>query len=89
MPLLVINEEPVEEKHVSWFVRDSNGFAVQLYEVVELKYKHPQAPDDAFVYKFETKCCGNFFRVEPKAATLVLLEASEKAVQQVFKDHSF
>lgn len=81
--LFVINEDPVSTKHISWFTKphaDSDGMFIQLFEVVESSYRHPQAPGHAIIKVVEMKFRDKASRLSDKAATWILLEASLKAI---------
>ena len=53
-----------------------NGNIV-LKEVVEKKLKHPEAKEQAYVYKYDTSIIKEFKRTEYKAASTILLEAAQ------------
>jgi len=79
--LLVINSDPVSEKHISWFTKDGNkGNEIELYEVVERMYPHPQVPEHATIAVMGIKSIGSFKRTGLDGATSVLLEASLNAI---------
>lgn len=79
--LLVINSDPVSEKHISWFTRAGDkGNDIELYEIVERSYPHPQAPEYATVPVIEIKSVASFKRLSLQGATSVLLEASLNAI---------
>jgi hypothetical protein len=55
MPILVVNEDFVSERHIAWFTKEeSSGADLGLYEIVERKYWHPEAPGEAFVVILES-----------------------------------
>ena len=78
--LLVFNDNFLSERHVCYYTID-NGSEISLFEVVERKYAHPQAPDDAVVPVVEIKRIGSERRNSPMAACWVLLEAAQRAVK--------
>jgi len=82
MPLLIINEEPVKEKHICWFTErnSSDSRKIRLYEVRECFYRHPQALDIAFVKQLEVFFMDECNELDPKAATWILMEANQKAI---------
>ena len=46
--LLVFNDEPVRENHISWITQEQSG-KTTLVEVVQACYRHPEAPDHMLV----------------------------------------
>ena len=80
--LLVINEQHIAERHLCWYTQD-NVDSINMFEVVERTYKHPQCPEHATTVVTEVKCVGRFKRSEGKAATLILLEAAQNAVSEI------
>jgi hypothetical protein len=88
--LLVINAKHREEKHISWFVKRKVGVEIQdklgLYEVVERKYPHPDAPDRADVIVIEILFVKEAYVNSKETATWVLLEACQNAVTTEKKD---
>ena len=61
MVMFNMTEPALEETHVAWNVvtidsspEDSNK-KYQLFEVVRAKYRHPDAPNDAFVFNLELR----------------------------------
>jgi len=85
--LLVINSESKSEKHVCYYVeRDFyDSRKLSLYEVLEVTYAHPQAPEDANVVNVETRRIGGCRDTEMKGSTWVLLEAAQKAVMEFIR----
>lgn len=68
-------EKPVSVKHICWYatkVQDSDGMFLQLCEVVEETYKHPDAPDDAFVKKIDVYCRTRVKEVNADIEKLIL-----------------
>lgn len=72
-------EDVVSTKHICYYAK-SEGPDIVLYEVVEVCYKHPQAPEDAVVPVIEVHVSKKVKKVDPEAAAWILLEASEKSV---------
>ena len=84
--LFSINNEPddiLSEKHICFFTREGFGervAGIDLYEVLEVQYRHPEAPTEASVQVVETRFISSHHRMSPHAANLVLLEAANKAL---------
>lgn len=78
--LLIINSDPISEKHISWFTNCYSSTHVELREVVERTYQHPEAPEYATVKMIEIKCHSSFNRLGVDAGVVVLLEASLNSV---------
>lgn len=58
MIIIQINEKHVEEKILGYITKDAMGFSApllkkELYKVVERKYRHPQALEDALIVDTE------------------------------------
>ena len=55
--MIVFNETelPVKENHICWNVRADpyNSNTYILEEIVEKYYRHPEAPEDALVVKYD------------------------------------
>ena len=52
MILINVTEKPIDSKHVCYFTKLENNI-LKLYQVIENTYKHPNAPDDAYIQKIE------------------------------------
>lgn len=79
--LLVINSTPVSEKHLTLFVKEEISFGgpkLILNELVEVMYKHPDAPDDMLVSHLEVHRLGEY--AEPSRKDLVVLDAAYDTV---------
>ena len=88
--VIVINTEPKKETHICFYVTrlaSRRAGEIQLIEVYEATYAHPQAPEDANIQVTETRLVDRANPISYKAATWLLLEAAQKAVQaaQLFK----
>lgn len=84
-----VNSEtpPNKTKHISWFVREESIEGVphfSLYEVVEEEFPHPDAPEDAIVFRQNT------YHVKTEksknAAELVLLKAAQDTISKLNKE---
>jgi hypothetical protein len=69
---------PLETKHVCFYTKSSDD-EIQLMEVYEETYPHPDAPNEGIVKLTTTRCVRSYKRTEFRAATTILLEASQKA----------
>ncbi len=84
---IVLEENFVEEKHICYYTGDSDREIV-LYEVVNRKYRHPEALEHAFVWIIETKKIGQYNRLDDRP-DLILLEASQKTTLRCTRhDHN-
>ncbi len=84
--LTICNENPPKKtKHICFYVQKKQNFGgedtLQLLEIVEEFYPHPQAPDDALVPLYNIHLVKELRKSDPEAAVLVLLEANEKSIQ--------
>lgn len=82
------NEPPVSVTHICWFAlksRDEGGDFYRLYEEVEEKFPHPDAPNDAFIFQRR-----HYFRetVRPndeKAPPVIMLYLAQKNCSLAFE----
>ena len=90
--MITMNRLPddiVEEKHVCYFVKRSDSFSkgvmLELYEVIDMKLKHPECPDSAFINDFDIRkvCEKKLGSVD--AQELLLLEAAQNVVEKLLK----
>ncbi len=77
---LVINTAHIRQKHVCWFTKRNGSGRIELFEVVNRLYHHPDASEEAVVRVTETVSVDETSVDSEKAATWVLLEACQKAV---------
>jgi hypothetical protein len=76
--LLVINEDFVKEEHICWQVDNSGDGNISLYEVVNRTYRHPEAPEDAFIKVIEVVLRSTVKKNDSKAAPMFLLANAEE-----------
>lgn len=82
--MFVINSDPVEEKHICWYTeRSGYGNKIKLFEVLNVKYKHPTHPEFCNVWVVETKFVKEYSVSSADAAPLILLEASQTTISIV------
>jgi hypothetical protein len=82
MKTILINSEslPIKTRHISFYVRKT-GDNLELFEVEDCFFPHPDAPDDAFVQRIETRLVKEA-RIETKeAAPLFLLWNAQENVR--------
>ena len=88
--LLVINSDtpPVEVKHICWFTKRnySDSRKIVLYEMVNAKYPHPQAPEDAWIWVIEERQIEEHMEREWIAGSLILMEANQNVITREQKD---
>ena len=82
MNILVLNptEEPLEKKHIAYYW-SANWPFVTLHEVVEAKYKHPQAPEDMWITKLETRTLKTYHSESSEAAPINLLKFASQNLE--------
>jgi len=80
--LLVLNEQPIKETHVSWFTTPNNYPLIDLHEVILQEYKHPEIPNHALVYVLKDIFIKTFQRTSQHGAQCVLLEAALKNINR-------
>ena len=77
----VLPEDIVSEKHVSFYtVKETKE--IVLYEVIEQTFKHPDAPEDAYITCLTTRMVISFDRAVASAAALLALRMGEDLVEQ-------
>lgn len=75
---------PIDIKHICWFAKTESIKGIphfNLYEVVEEKFPHPDAPEDAIILRQNT-----YFRKTlsvDKGAELVLLKSAQDTVSKL------
>ena len=74
---LVINGDPVKEKHLCYYTERDDVKTISLYEVVKATYPHPDAPEHATVECVETRFRKSCKAYASSGAPLVLLEAAQ------------
>lgn len=80
LPICVEPNELVREVHVCYYTSEGDNGTIRLEEVVECSYKHPEAPDNATISRYETRTVKRVGRSFPEAGVLVLMEANQKAI---------
>ena len=74
MPLITINTDPIKTEHVSWAIK-KDGLTLDLLEIVNIHYIHPQSDGHATIsqleYKFYEKF--NLLRDVAKTSDIMLL----------------
>lgn len=78
MPTIVINETPIETKHVAWFTRGTPS-NVSLFELVQRTYLYAENMIKSF--QLEEVYIGMLPRTDSKAASWILLEATQNTVE--------
>lgn len=75
--LICVTEKPVKQKHISWSyweTTENRMPIIVLNEIVENFYRHPQAPDDAFIQQIEMIERKRFNKNGHEAASVMLLK---------------
>lgn len=76
-----VTEEPEETEHICWYVEKRGDFpyTYSLHEIVKEKYKHPEAPEYAFVFRYESYIRITYKGNEEKSEPLKLLYSIQKS----------
>lgn len=80
------NELPLETEHVAYgyVVRQSfDGETIILIEIVRCKYKHPSAPDDAYIWQLEDNILMRARTNSIKAAPIMLLKHIREIIDTI------
>ena len=92
--MIIFNEvfdDIVAISHVSYFVKSKHkneGEIFELHEVIEKKLKHPSAPDEAYVYKYDVIfVCEITSYNKGDVAALILLQAAENNAANFMKHY--
>lgn len=83
--MVVFNYEPedvIERIHIAYFTKPLPEYKIALYEVIEVKIKHPQAPEHATVSTIETHMIKTLNRTSFDAGNVILIEASQNACRK-------
>ncbi len=86
---MIINieeEQKIKEKHIAWYTRPSNleYNSIDLVEIIEVTYKHPDAPDHATILQLEEKYIKTISRTQrSKVGHLELLENAQTVVTTI------
>lgn len=85
--LLLINktEIPSKTKHICYYVVEVESNLV-LREVVENWYRHPEAPEDAYVQLLEDISIKIYKRWDEKAGELFLLLAAQNNCKTINRE---
>lgn len=85
--LLLINktESPSKTKHICYYVKE-DGNDLILCEIVESWYKHPEAPEDAYVQLLEDIRVKTYKKWDEKAGELILLFATQNNCRTINKE---
>jgi len=86
--MIIINRIPndlVSEKHICYFTKRESTLSdstISLYEVVELKLKHPEAPEHAFINDFDVIKIAEEKIGTIEAGDLLLLESTQNLTKR-------
>lgn len=85
--LLLINktESPSKTRHICYYVKE-DGNNLILCEIVENWYKHPDAPEDAYVQLLEDIRVKTYKKWDEKAGELMLLLAAQNNCKTINKE---
>ena len=82
MIINVEEEQKIKEKHIAWYTRPSlEPNCIELIEIIEVTYKHPDAPDHTTILQLEEKYIKTINRSQrSKVGHLELLENTQNVV---------
>ena len=86
LPINPVEGDILKVEHVCYFTKkhsEDQLFKIDLYEIVDETWKHPQT-ELLTINKIDYKFLGTFNRQSLKAAGIVLLEACENNLQEIF-----
>jgi len=84
--MLIFNENPVSEDKLYFYkVEKLPEKAYRLWEVVQDKYRHPDALEDAVVPVYETRCVGTYTSNHSEFELLQMLYLNEQAARRLVK----
>lgn len=77
-------QPPIKVKHLCYYAApDIESDKINLVEVYEAHYPHPEAPEDAIISLITTRLVKTMRRSDYSAAHIVLMEAQQKACRYV------
>lgn len=76
-------EPPIDERHICYYVRNRSSEELDLMEIVELKYPHPEAPMNAFVTVNVDRVVKTVSKHKYEASDLILLQAIQTTVRRL------
>jgi len=84
--LIIINndQELLGFRHISYYVKQ-RGQIIELHEIYEAKYKHPQAPEHAIITDIEEVLVSEYNIHSEDAAPLLLLKNALDNIDLVLK----
>ncbi len=83
MAFIQVNEDnPLSKKHVGFVVDESDSNEIVLYEIVRNIYRHPDMQGQMNITCLDKVFIQTYKRTNPRAATLILLEAAQRAVSR-------
>lgn len=74
---------PLKTKHICYFAKDS-GTEIELYEVVEEYFPHPDAPDELMVQCIKVYCRDKKRLTNSKSSPLVKSVCAENALRMMY-----
>jgi len=81
-----VNSEqpPLKVKHLCYYTTPNiESDKINLMEVYEAHYPHPEAPDDAIIHLTTTRLVKTLRRSDYDCAHVVLMEAQQKACRYI------
>ena len=84
---IVINSEPISGKHIC-FLSKTRGDKIDLYEIVEYTYNHPDSQGYSIIVKIEIELRKRYDKIEKNASGAILLEANQNACDIIYDEFS-
>ena len=80
-----VNSEqpPIKTRHICYYATDAGNGEINLCEVFEATYPHPEAPQDAVIPVIDYRVVKTVRRQQYQAAHIVLMEAQQKACRTI------
>ena len=75
-------QPPIKVRHICYYTT-TNDDKIDLHEVIEATYPHPEAPEDANILLTTTRLVKTVKRTSYHAAHLILMEAQQKACRSI------
>lgn len=85
MIIFNVTEEPIERKHISYYVNSNDPNVLHLIEIEEVFYFHPDSNKMAKVRRIEEKLVASYNIHSHKCAPLLLLKHAQDNIKLVLE----
>lgn len=86
MPLIVINEDPIKSRHITWLTKPADSVGkIDLYEVVEEAYFHPDSDGQFLVPNIRVVHVSTLLISSPDGAAAFMLDRNLAVIDQMRK----